>query len=45
MSEDKCTCGEGGAEEQFCPYSEEIHGEESVCDCCEYCYNQCMMDI
>ncbi len=28
-----------------CPYAEEIHGDEKLCNCCNSCTHQCAMDI
>lgn len=42
---DKCTCADGG-DEHTCPYAEEIHNDyESLCNCCDYCQQQCAWDI
>lgn len=43
---DYCTCNTEEIAEHTCPYAEEIGGDsESLCQCCEYCTEQCAMDI
>ena len=44
-AEDQCTCDDEFHEYQSCPYSSEIHGEETECNCCPHCYQQCADDI
>lgn len=40
-----CTCDKYTYEEDYCPYAEEIHGEEQTCNCCPYCRNECAENI
>lgn len=40
---DKCQ-GEG-KEDHTCPFSEDINGDDTPCNCCEECEHQCAMDI
>jgi len=43
---ERCTCNEEHIEEHTCPYAEEINNDyETLCRCCEYCQDQCRMDI
>lgn len=42
---DRCTCGEQTHEEHTCPFAEEIHSCNDLCNCCPYCEYQCAMDI
>ncbi len=44
ISEIECKCGAEGTEE-ICPYSQEIHETEDLCDCCDDCRHECAMDI
>ena len=32
-------------EEHPCPFASEIHNDESPCECCEECENECAQDI
>lgn len=44
----KCShCDKDDAQEPHtCPFSEEIYdNHETLCDCCEECTYQCIMDI
>lgn len=41
----RCTCNEGGAELDICPFSEEVYDDPAECMCCPYCRYQCAMDI
>ncbi len=35
-----------GLEPHTCPYASEIHGDDTVlCNCCDYCAQQCADDI
>lgn len=41
-----CRCGEPGEYDHSCPYDEEINNNyDSLCNCCNRCYNNCLMDI
>ena len=42
-----CRCGRGAEQpEHSCPYQCEINNDdEFVCTCCEYCEEDCRMDI
>lgn len=40
-----CTCETEDIEEHTCPYSEELYGDEKLCNCCDSCTYQCAMDI
>jgi hypothetical protein len=31
--------------EEPCPYALDVNGEEVLCDCCQYCRDECAMDI
>ena len=43
---DKCKCGNPGEEEHTCPYKEEINGNsKTLCNCCNKCRHECLMDI
>ena len=44
----KCqTCGKNEATDNHpCPFAEDVQGDnESMCNCCEECCNQCACDI
>jgi hypothetical protein len=41
---DSC-CKNPPEEEHTCPFAEEIHGNEELCNCCSSCEKQCAMDI
>lgn len=42
----KCKCGEEGENLHTCPYQEDINNDnEYMCNCCDYCTQQCMNDI
>lgn len=38
-----CTCP--SAEEHTCPFASEIHGDDSLCNCCPVCEQECAEDI
>jgi hypothetical protein len=40
--EDTCTGKQGP---HVCPYSEEINGDLTLCDCCEECEADCCVSI
>lgn len=33
------------AYDQICPFQDEIYNSEVHCDCCEECYNECVLSI
>jgi hypothetical protein len=33
------------SEPHVCPYAEDVHNVESLCDCCHKCTYECAMDI
>jgi len=40
------SCGkEVDGELHTCPYSEEITGDDTECNCCSDCQNECCMEI
>jgi hypothetical protein len=42
----ECVCAKIYIEQHTCPYKEDIFGDsESMCSCCEYCRNNCALDI
>ena len=41
----KCSCGAVGGPEQVCPYNDEIHGVQTMCNCCAECTQNCANDI
>lgn len=42
----KCqTCGGPGEEKHACPYALEISGDDTECNCCDGCRNECSMAI
>jgi hypothetical protein len=43
--EKNCKCGDEAGEDHPCPYSQEIHGDDRECNCCEFCTQQCAMEI
>ena len=52
MNEFKCTCESEYIEDHPCPFKEDIgdegelpYEERSMCNCCDYCTNNCAMDI
>lgn len=46
MNELKCKCGGPGEPDHSCPYAEDVHGDTTkVCNCCDECRNECIMDI
>jgi hypothetical protein len=41
-----CTCGAEDIEPHPCPYDSDIHDDdETLCTCCDFCLNECAMDI
>jgi hypothetical protein len=38
-------CVSPGVEEHTCPYKEEIHGDDSLCNCCSSCMHNCAMEV
>ena len=38
---DKCTCDEDWIEGHTCPFKSDIDNDDSECDCCDYCMEQC----
>jgi hypothetical protein len=41
-----CECGKNDAvEDHPCPYAEEIHDDDTPCNCCEDCEGECWQDI
>ena len=43
---EKCVCREVVIEEHTCPFKEEINDDyESLCNCCEYCTQNCRWEI
>ena len=39
-------CPNQGQADHTCPYAEEINGdEETLCNCCKECENECAMEI
>ena len=41
---DKCTCDEEYHEPHLCPFATEIHGDSTLCTCCPFCEDNCMME-
>lgn len=41
----KCKCGNPATEPHPCPSAVEIYDDESPCNCCEDCEDECAMDI
>ncbi len=43
----KCQgCGGKGEEIHSCPYAEEINDNfQKICNCCDACRHECLMDI
>ena len=41
----QCTCAMEDIEPHICPYAQEINNSDEECNCCEYCEDQCAMDI
>jgi hypothetical protein len=40
------TCKHGGTDELHeCPYKTELYEDESLCNCCAKCENECAMDV
>lgn len=42
---EKCSCGQPGNGNCFCPYQAEIDGVDNNCGCCDNCFEQCKGDI
>ena len=40
-----CTCDKYNYEEHICPFRAEIDYDETTCNCCPYCEEQCADDI
>lgn len=41
-----CECGAHPAvEPHVCPYGDQIHGDDTLCTCCEACDHECANDI
>lgn len=41
-----CKCGNPAEDLHTCPYSEDIYGDsETLCNCCDDCEHNCLMDI
>lgn len=41
-----CSCGAAGEPEHGCPYAEDVNNDsEKKCNCCDFCAEQCAMDI
>lgn len=38
-------CNAESSEMHHCPYAMEMHGDLSLCNCCDGCENKCAMDI
>lgn len=49
MKEEKNKCSHcdknPATEPHTCPFGEEIHNSEALCDCCDECARECAMDI
>jgi len=50
VDNDKCSsshnCGKEATEDHTCPYAEEINDDnETLCNCCEDCTQECVWDI
>ena len=43
--ENRCTCDEHYWDSHTCPYHTEINDDDSECNCCPYCEQQCADDI
>lgn len=43
----KCeSCNKNQAQKlHTCPFAEEIHGDTSLCNCCDICENECCQSI
>ena len=42
--DEKCKCGAEPGDDP-CPFALEIDGKEEYCNCCDYCREQCALDI
>ncbi len=41
-----CTCDRDTQEDHTCPFAAEIHNDsDTLCNCCNYCEQQCADDI
>lgn len=38
-------CGNLASPSHTCPFSEEIHNDDTECNCCPSCTHECAMDI
>jgi hypothetical protein len=38
-------CPDEGNPPHECPFAAEIHGDDSLCECCDLCTQSCAMDI
>jgi len=50
FGEDECqceSCGQEGTDDlHSCPYAQELNNDDSaLCNCCEYCTQECANDI
>ena len=41
----RCRCGLPSEDEHTCPFAEDIRGDSSLCNCCNECTLQCVLDI
>ena len=43
----KCMgCNKIGQDDHLCPFKEEVNNDEkSLCNCCEECTHDCLMDV
>ena len=40
-----CTCGRDGCEGHICPKKSDVDGDNSLCNCCPDCEEECRNDI
>lgn len=45
MDMEMCTCEYEHHEPHHCPFSSEIYDDYTVCNCCEFCEDQCAQGI
>lgn len=41
----QCVCGKCDTDYHTCPFDDEMGGDGGVCNCCEYCTNECAMSV
>lgn len=46
IDENICKCGEPGAPDHTCPYDADVNNnDDSECNCCKGCTDDCAMDV